>query len=289
MAYIYKVTNLVNNKVYIGQTTKTIERRWQQHIYEATHKGHGENYPLHAAMRKYGIENFIIEKLEQCQDDDRYDRETYYINLFQSLVNQYGYNIALNGAGVLLYSSEEILNLWNQGLTMKEIAKNLKCSRSTIYQRIRGCGISEEEIRKRVSDNQSARQSYGLEQYSLQGEYLGTWPSEAECARQTGFQQSALNNVAMMNQYSAYGYIWKKATDTRDISLWLERLNKKQSSGRPKKKIAQIDKQSNQILEIYESASLAAQSLGKNDKSNICKAARTGCSAYGFYWKYVEN
>ena len=55
MGYIYKITNKINNKVYIGKTEGDIALRWQQHIYNMSN---GIEYHLYNAMRKYGLENF---------------------------------------------------------------------------------------------------------------------------------------------------------------------------------------------------------------------------------------
>ena len=54
--YIYKITNLVNGKSYVGQTIRTIEERWKQHIKDS--KGNKDDFYLHRAIRKYGKENF---------------------------------------------------------------------------------------------------------------------------------------------------------------------------------------------------------------------------------------
>ncbi len=59
---IYKITNLVNNKIYIGQTIKTAEERLKQHIYAATK--HITNTHLSYAIRKYGQDNFKIEIID---------------------------------------------------------------------------------------------------------------------------------------------------------------------------------------------------------------------------------
>lgn len=55
MAFIYKITNLVNGKVYIGKTEETIEKRFRQHLSESN-KDRCKNRPLYRAIRKYGKE-----------------------------------------------------------------------------------------------------------------------------------------------------------------------------------------------------------------------------------------
>ena len=60
MGYIYKVTNNINGKMYIGQTRRTIEQRWKQHIYDSFNNSL-DTSAFHCAIRKYGIEAFKIE------------------------------------------------------------------------------------------------------------------------------------------------------------------------------------------------------------------------------------
>ena len=60
MPYIYKITNDINNKVYIGKTLSTIDKRWKEHQRDSQ-KRRCEQRPLYSAIRKYGIEHFHIE------------------------------------------------------------------------------------------------------------------------------------------------------------------------------------------------------------------------------------
>lgn len=181
------------------------------------------------------------------------------------------------------------MQLWREGLGINEIASKIGCDKSVVSKRIRGCGVSEEEIKERISQNLSLRQSRGLEQYSLNGKLVKVWPSASACEKECGYAQTALSNVARMKQISAYGYLWKMADDKRDISNWTFRVQNKKDSGRPKKKVARIDKETLRVLEVYDSAADAARSMGLKDKSNLCRAARTNGNAYGFKWIYIEE
>lgn len=98
MIGIYKITNKINNKCYIGQS-KNISKRWRSHksnAYNPNEKSY--NYPLYRAFRKYGLENFSFEILEECSIKDLNQKEKYYINKFNSFFN--GYNLTLGGDGV---------------------------------------------------------------------------------------------------------------------------------------------------------------------------------------------
>ena len=96
MSYIYKITNITNGKSYIGKTMKTIQERWDEHCHEYT-KERSEKRPLYAAMKKYGVENFKIEQVEECSDTILNERECYWIEYYGTF--KYGYNATLGGDG----------------------------------------------------------------------------------------------------------------------------------------------------------------------------------------------
>lgn len=90
--HLYKVTNKINGKIYIGLTTKSLERRWQQHCTPSNTCSF-----LQKAIAKYGKQNFTIEELEQvmCPVVLSY-KEQYYITKFNSLAPN-GYNLTSGG------------------------------------------------------------------------------------------------------------------------------------------------------------------------------------------------
>lgn len=93
---IYKIINLINNKIYIGQTTKDIYYRFKCHIYKS-YTVPKCRYALHHAINKYGKENFIIEKICECFSKNELDkREIYYIYKYKSYNRKYGYNLKLH-------------------------------------------------------------------------------------------------------------------------------------------------------------------------------------------------
>ena len=81
MGYIYKITNQINNKMYIGKTTKSIEERWKAHQKKALE--HSNRY-LYDAMNHYGIENFTIEQVEKCDNSILNEREIYWIKYYNT-------------------------------------------------------------------------------------------------------------------------------------------------------------------------------------------------------------
>lgn len=110
MGYIYKITNNINNKIYIGQTIK--ERptdRFSQHRYLARHFEQEKSISyLHQAMAKYGVDNFTFEVIENIENDKLNEREQYWITQYNSLVPQ-GYNLTIGGEGTSGYSRPQTL------------------------------------------------------------------------------------------------------------------------------------------------------------------------------------
>ena len=103
MHYIYKYTNKINGKVYIGQTNN-LQKRFNGHKSEAFNpKSKGYNLPFHCAIRKYGIKNFIYEVLEEIEDGESQDfindREIFFIDFYHSLTTENGYNLTMGGDG----------------------------------------------------------------------------------------------------------------------------------------------------------------------------------------------
>ncbi len=105
MSYIvYKFTNIINNKIYIGITSRTLSARKAQHIREAYVKADynkSYNYPFKRAIRKYGIGNFTEEILEtNLTENEAKLKEKYYIKKYNSYINfpkSNGYNATLGG------------------------------------------------------------------------------------------------------------------------------------------------------------------------------------------------
>ena len=85
---IYKITNIENNKCYIGQS-KHIEKRWCEHINESklTHRK-CSYYPLYIDMRLYGLDAFRFEIVEMCSEDNLIDKECYWIGYYKPEYNQ---------------------------------------------------------------------------------------------------------------------------------------------------------------------------------------------------------
>ena len=87
---VYKITNKVNGKIYIG-SSNDIKHRWAQHK-EALNRGDHTNIHLQNAWNKYGLNNFKFEIIEECDPSVQFEREQFYLNTL-SLFDNKGHNI----------------------------------------------------------------------------------------------------------------------------------------------------------------------------------------------------
>jgi group I intron endonuclease len=97
--FIYKITNQINGKVYIGKTVKqNLNTRWSQHVWEAKR---GAKWILQRAIRKYGVSQFTIEPLCRVSTEaELNEREKEFIKLFDSTNHDKGYNLTPGGDGL---------------------------------------------------------------------------------------------------------------------------------------------------------------------------------------------
>ena len=93
MAYIYKIINLITGQVYIGETTDC-KQRWSQHL-TMLNAGKHHSHKLQNAFDKYHVENFQFQIIEEVSDNERFEKEVFYINSYNSYEN--GYNETRGG------------------------------------------------------------------------------------------------------------------------------------------------------------------------------------------------
>lgn len=117
---IYKYINLINGKIYIGQTTQSLEQRHKKHLSQLS-----DNTYFHRAIKKYGIENFKMELIEDKIPFKELDnREKFWINYYESFyVYGKGYNLTEGGqygSGIQKISSAQAATIQQEILTSKK-------------------------------------------------------------------------------------------------------------------------------------------------------------------------
>lgn len=213
MAYIYKITNLINGKPYIGKTLSTIEERWKEHCRDAR-KERCEKRPLYSAMNKYGIENFKVEQIEECCDNVVNEREVYWIEYFGTFKN--GYNATIGGDGKHYLDYDLICETYKQVKNMTKTAELCNCHTDSVKKILKARNINIVSIQEIM--NESCSKS--VNQFSLDGEYIKTFPSISDAARYiqslapekrtnlSGIVQH-ISHAAKGKRKTAYKFIWK--------------------------------------------------------------------------------
>lgn len=161
-------------------------------------------------MKKYGIENFSIETLEETEEPE--EREKYWIEYFGSFKN--GYNATIGGDGKPYIDRDLVVATYNEVLNCREVARRLNISKDSVADILK-----ERNIEIIPSFEVTARKTRKVvNQYSLNDEYIQTFSSIQDAARfldkenLAKSEKGAANNVSMVchgKHQTAYGFKWK--------------------------------------------------------------------------------
>lgn len=233
---IYRITNMVNGKVYIGQS-RNIAARWRQHSHnhKDTHNDH-----IRKALIKYGAENFAIDILEQCDADMLDELERKYIAQYDSL-SPNGYNLE------------------NGGWLLKKLSKETKSKISVALSR-------------------------PVNQYSVSGKFIKTYPSAQVIAGMT-YREGDRSNIQMVclgKKKTSLGFQWRYADEgTGDISP-IENYRREKNA-----KVSQYTKDGRWVA-TFNNRLEASRVTGISAKNIYCCMSKSSKSAGGFIWKYEE-
>lgn len=155
--FIYCITNCINNKKYIGQTSKTIKDRWQQHKSRARV---GEiDMAICAALNKYGVDNFKIELVEKycCKTKEELsdllnDKEIYYIDKYNSLADENGYNLTRGGGNNSIRLTRRIVQY--------DLRLNYIATYNSILDAVKATNISYDSISGNCWGKQKTAQGF---------------------------------------------------------------------------------------------------------------------------------
>lgn len=204
MAFIYKITNSLNGKCYVGKTLGSIEERWKQHISSINREEYKKR-PLYRALNKYGIANFSIESLEECAESEADSKEIYWI----SKLNTYskGYNATLGGDGRAFIDKDLIIDLWKKGKTISEIKDITTNDLVTIKTVLNKNGITKQE---RINRGRLSYIAKPVLMFSKDGTFLKEFASTCEANRFLNIKgRGHISAVCSGKRNSCYGYVWK--------------------------------------------------------------------------------
>ena len=125
--FIYKITNLQNNKIYIGQTSKSIEFRFNLHIRNSKKESYRIKQPVDMAIYKYGVDNFEIKLIDIVHDKKELSsKERFWISFYNSTNNKIGYNITTGGEGGNTYQfkSKKDMDKIKKTISIKNTGRN---------------------------------------------------------------------------------------------------------------------------------------------------------------------
>ena len=164
MATVYKITDNTTGKVYIGVTKKRIEQRLSSHFYESR-KPNRNHRKLYRAINQAGEANFSIEKIEDCSDDVRFERERYWIAAYNSFES--GYNDTFGGSGRNKCDYQVIAKTYKEVKNIKQTAELLGIDVFTVKSALDFVGVSV------ISNAEVVRNSCGKKvcMFDLNGQY----------------------------------------------------------------------------------------------------------------------
>lgn len=211
MAFIYKITNDINDKVYIGKTEFSIEKRFKEHCQDFQ-KRQEEKRPLYSAMKKYGIEHFHISLVEETDNPE--EREIYWIKKYNSY--SHGYNATLGGDGRVQYDHKQIIKALKENPYPSEIAKQIGCSTDLICLIAKNNQIpvknkSQEDFKKKLAKKVFAydKDKNLIQSFNSVSDAAKWCFSLGKCASLNSGVRSHIADCARGKRKSAYGYQWE--------------------------------------------------------------------------------
>ena len=252
--YIYKATNKINGKSYIGQTINYKNRLWQhRRCYEK------EDCKFHDAIKEFGFDNFEWEVIETCERKEEADNlERKYIELFDSYRN--GYNENKGSVGGHNAKSIVCLNLNGDFIKRYDSAADAEKDGFNNVNVLLCCKNKLKTCKNHL--------------FMFEEDY----DAVQEASEKSGANRTTISGVLSKTYKSANGFIFVYEDDfpIKDLSVYY-----KKKKGR---KIAQVDIKSGEIIDVYERISDAGKILGVNYKGIQKVVDKPERTAFGYKW-----
>lgn len=315
---IYSVTNILNNKIYIGQSID-VKRRWNQHKC-----GKG-SLTLKNAIKKYGINNFKFEILEKIDSSNKTKNqliellvvlEQKWFDIKKPFFNENGYNIQKTSkpnlttkrdksfgekiSKILLESNhtgKPLIQYDIKGKFIKEWKSGAEVERVLGYcaENISYCCLNKSKSshgfiwkfkeyqltdKDIIDTNKSLRMSE-VKQYNLRGELLNTFNNIKQASQLTNFRENGIRDACGKGKKTAYGFIWKFKNEPLNT---LEHINKKDFQ------IRQINLTTKEE-KLWDNVYLAIKHLNLSKYSskiiyNVCDGKKNDYLGYKWEWVF---
>ena len=295
--YIYKIVNDVNDKIYIGQTIRTIEERWKAHISKSK-TSICDTY-FHQAIYKYGYKKFhivLIEKIFGNTKDELLERlnnkEIYYIGKYNSL-RPFGYNTSEGGnnlpntfAEKYVYQFNAIKELIGVYKSMSEASTFTNTQQSDISKCCNGFIKSANgyiwSFSEELDDDAHCGQT-PIDVYTLDGIFIETLMKQSDAQKYTTSKN--ISKICSGKQKQSNGYVFRYHGEPYNLYSTTKNTNSKAISI----KVNQYNK-NDIFIQTFNSVTLAGIYFDINNPtliSKCCKGKKK--TAYGYKWFYAND
>ena len=292
---IYKITNLVNGKVYIGQS-QDIYSRWKEHKYARNKR---DCFALYGAFKKYGLDNFSFEIVECCPFEQLNEKEIYYIAQYHSYVGDAksnGYNMTKGGAlsfthvgnddqGKVVYQYDLkgnfVAQYRNQHKAVKAVGlKGIASITRAIKEEGTAGGFQwRETYFDKIPPFQKKYKKKAVYQYSKFGDFIKEYENTVKAAEEVGCSKSLIEQCCEGHGKTGKGYQWSYE---RKENIGAVRSIEQPSKWKP---VLLYDNEGNFMRE-FPCAKIASQELNISYRAVQHCLAGSCKTAYGYILKY---
>jgi group I intron endonuclease len=190
---IYKITNTINNKIYIG-SAKNFYKRYLKH------KENPRETHISRSFRKYGFENFVFEILETPDIFNLIEREQFWMDFYQSYNKKIGYNTRIKAESNLGFKHSIETR---QKISNSQKGKPRKNANSyRVY-------TDEQRSKFKLTMFNLKHDWKPILQLDLMNNIIKEFPSLSQAGRDTGFNYKGISKCARGERKRAYGFVWK--------------------------------------------------------------------------------
>jgi hypothetical protein len=300
---IYKITNIHNNKKYIGLTTKTAKKRWDQHVATANGDGKDSKAIFKKAIRKYGTESWVVETIDSADTlEELKQKEIYWIeelNTYAFDKNGWGYNSTRGGDLVgecccvkvvqCDIPTGKVINIYN---SLTEAGEAIGCRVEFVEKENHSCGgfcfLFYDNIKgmtkREIADKVHSLYPTLVYQLDLKGNIVNIFKDTTEATRSIGKTNAGnLINCCLGNRRVCKGYQWVYQRDIADrVGVPVEELPV------PGLAVVQYGLNGKKIRK-WDNITRACEETGALDShiSQCCKGIRQQTG--GYQWRYARE
>ena len=274
---IYIITNTINDKVYVGQA-QDLYIRTKHHILDE------RNPLLKKAFKKYGLDKFTINVLEKCEIEKLDDREQYWMDYYEVTNRDKGYNIC-----PIAGSTRGVKKSQEERKQMSERASQRIGDLNPFYgkehseetkEKIRKRKLNQkvsEETKLKLSQAHTGKKFSEERKMAISKGLKGKKRTKEHCEH---ISESKMGSTLSEEHKASISKTIREKIDKGEID-YSDRY----------RKVNQIDKKTNEVLNTFESISEVAKYLGRKDAnhvSDVCKHKEHCKTAYGYKWEYAD-